>query len=606
MQSADQHELTVQDYPGNSSPVAQLSRAMMERCSIPARSYVTIKGLREEPTICLALPGDDDLSENSVRLGLPVRGNLKVTVGDQVKVLPTGNVPKGRKLRLLPMFGTSELETYPGLMLDTYLLPFFRRGDFAVRKNDYFTIGGGFGDIEFKILDTSPGDTIRVTSDTTIECQQDPDGAAARQDRESRSMFLYIQTQKAKTREEVKATDSIADLKRSFAQRPFTGAVLVGGKLYEDNSMQLAVFPPESVIRFVPLLALTLATVSGPRIQFSLYANQPISVVRQIGGEHVSLKDVFYCGSKLLKEEVSFDFEKIAINAEIRAVRQLTFTVTTEQGKFTIPCTSEDSFQKVKVEAIVAAQLNVQGEYQLMVGSEVIVEKRRVGLIQDSSTLILVALPKKKKHVGVQEAAVAMSMQQLVPEVQMIATNTPVQTLLKRGFQEKNILDPIQFYFMFLQYGEFGAASPPSFLSVLTLQVEVVSWGQLSIEVTAGDTVLQLKQRIAQDIKIPSQNQALYFCGKALRDSNNLLFYGIGDKDVVRLICSGRNAYFLIPSERFDADGDNDFTHSGPEGEKRGGEPYYPPIGWRRYGLKVTGLFESDIWLEWRMPRGSG
>lgn len=106
----------------------------------------------------------------------------------------------------------------------------------------------------------------------------------------------------------------------------------------------------------------------------------------------------------------------------------------------------------------------------------------------------------------------------------------------------------------------------------------MVSWGQLSIEVTAGDTILQLKQRIAQDIKVRYQDQALFFCGKPLRNSDTLLSSGIGEGDVLRLMCSGSNAYFLIPSDRFDPAGDNDYTRSWPKGEMRGGEPYNPLV----------------------------
>lgn len=125
-------------------------------------------------------------------------------------------------------------------------------------------------------------------------------------------------------------SDTIADLKRDLAPRSFTGAVLVGNILYEDNSVPLAVFPPESVIRFVPLLSITLATLTGPRIQTLLYANKPISTLRQIGAEHVASRDVFYHGNKRLQEEVTFDFLQITTNSEIRAVRQLQFTVKTE------------------------------------------------------------------------------------------------------------------------------------------------------------------------------------------------------------------------------------------------------------------------------------
>ena len=153
---------------------------------------------------------------------------------------------------------------------------------------------------------------------------------------------------------------------------------------------------------------------------------------------------------------------------------------------------------------------------------------------------------------------------------------------------------------MFLQYGRLREADQLTPADTVTLEVDVVSWGKLSVDIKAGATVLQLKQKIQQSIKIAPKDQQVSFSNTVLSDdTRSLLSYGVGDGEHIRLMCSGENSYFLIPAERFDSRGDYDYTKYTvpPNFGNRGGESYTPPAGWRRYGLKVSGLFENDIWL---------
>lgn len=109
-------------------------------------------------------------------------------------------------------------------------------------------------------------------------------------------------------------------------------------------------------------------------------------------------------------------------------------------------CTSEDTFEKIKVEAVAASHSNTHNKYKLILENEVMVEKRRVGRIAESSVFILLMLPDQQKF-GDFVIAVTASLQEMAPDVQMIPTDMPVRKLVKRGFQMKNILDPILFYF---------------------------------------------------------------------------------------------------------------------------------------------------------------
>jgi len=52
-----------------------------------------------------------------------------------------------------------------------------------------------------------------------------------------------------------------------------------------------------------------------------------------------------------------------------------------------------------------------------------------------------------------------------------------------------------------------------------------------------------------------------------------------------------------LSQELFDAKGNFDFRNYGVEANRRGGFPYYQPLTWKRYGIKVIGRYENDNWL---------
>jgi len=58
----------------------------------------------------------------------------------------------------------------------------------------------------------------------------------------------------------------------------------------------------------------------------------------------------------------------------------------------------------------------------------------------------------------------------------------------------------------------------------------------------------------------------------------------------------------IIPSIRLnrsmlDNKGNNKQKNNWRENEKRGGEPYYPPKGWIKYGIKVSNCYENNDWI---------
>jgi hypothetical protein len=59
-------------------------------------------------------------------------------------------------------------------------------------------------------------------------------------------------------------------------------------------------------------------------------------------------------------------------------------------------------------------------------------------------------------------------------------------------------------------------------------------------------------------------------------------------------------SHLQIDPRTFDPQWNRDFTRPGmcPQGERRGGYPYIPPAGWKRFGMNVLGKFQGgDQWL---------
>jgi len=55
--------------------------------------------------------------------------------------------------------------------------------------------------------------------------------------------------------------------------------------------------------------------------------------------------------------------------------------------------------------------------------------------------------------------------------------------------------------------------------------------------------------------------------------------------------------HFALDENSFDPKWHRDFYDGGPVGEKRANFNYYPPKGWFRYALKVSGKYADENWL---------
>eukprot|EP00742_Colponemidia_sp_Colp-10_P000276 GILJ01000311.1.p1 GENE.GILJ01000311.1~~GILJ01000311.1.p1 ORF type:complete len:814 (+),score=156.44 GILJ01000311.1:175-2442(+) len=143
----------------------------MEELQLFRGDTVLIKGKKRKDTVCIVL-ADPEMDDNKIRMNKVVRKNLRVRLGDIISVHACGDVPYGKRVHVLPLDDT--IEGISGNLFDTYLKPYFLEAYRPVRKGDLFLVRGGFRPVEFKVVETDPGEYCIVAPDTVIHCEGEP------------------------------------------------------------------------------------------------------------------------------------------------------------------------------------------------------------------------------------------------------------------------------------------------------------------------------------------------------------------------------------------------------------------------------------------------
>lgn len=135
---------------------------------------VLLKGKKRRDTVCICLSVEDgdDLPDEKIRMNKVVRNNLRVRFGDVVQVHPCTDIPNGNRVHILPIDDT--IEGVTGNLTQTFLVPYFKDCYRPVKKGDTFLVRGGFKAVEFKVVETDPGDFCIVAPNTMLFDEGEP------------------------------------------------------------------------------------------------------------------------------------------------------------------------------------------------------------------------------------------------------------------------------------------------------------------------------------------------------------------------------------------------------------------------------------------------
>ncbi|KAL9439149.1 hypothetical protein AB3S75_024751 [Citrus x aurantiifolia] len=221
------NRLVVDEAINDDNSVITMHPNTMEKLQFFRGDTVLVKGKKRKDTVCVVL-SDELCEESKVRVNKVVRSNLRVRLGDVVSVHPCPDVKYGRRVHILPIDDT--IEGVTGNLFDAYLKPYFMESYRPVRKGDLFLVRGGMRSVEFKVIETDPGEYCVVAPDTEIFCEGEP---VKREDEERLNEVGYddvggVRKQMAQIRELVELPLRHPQLFKSIGVKPPKGILLYG------------------------------------------------------------------------------------------------------------------------------------------------------------------------------------------------------------------------------------------------------------------------------------------------------------------------------------------------------------------------------------------
>jgi transitional endoplasmic reticulum ATPase len=221
------NRLLVDEAINDDNSVVALHPNTMETLELFRGDTVLLKGKKRRDTVCIVL-ADDTIEEGKIRLNKVVRTNLRVRLGDIVSIHQCPDVKYGKRVHVLPFEDTCEGIT--GSLFDAYLKPYFVEAYRPLRKGDTFLVRGGMRTVEFKVVETDPGDYCIVAPDTEIFVEGEP---IIREDEEKLDDVGYddvggVRKQMAQIRELVELPLRHPQLFKTIGVKPPKGILLYG------------------------------------------------------------------------------------------------------------------------------------------------------------------------------------------------------------------------------------------------------------------------------------------------------------------------------------------------------------------------------------------
>jgi len=264
--------LIVDEAHNDDNSVVSLNLQKMQELNFFRGDTVIIKGKKRKDSVCIVL-ADETCDDTKIRMNKVVRKNLRVRLGDVITVAACPDVKYGARVHVLPLDDT--IEGVEGNLFDVFLKPYFLEAYRPVRKGDLFLVRGAMRAVEFKVVETDPGEYCIVAPETVIHCEGEP---IKREDEERLDDVGY---------------DDIGGCRKQMAQiREMVELPLRHPQLFKH----LGIKPPRGILMYGPpgsgktLIARAIANETGA---FFFLINGPEIMSKLAGESESNLRKAF-------------------------------------------------------------------------------------------------------------------------------------------------------------------------------------------------------------------------------------------------------------------------------------------------------------------------
>ncbi|XP_037327321.2 transitional endoplasmic reticulum ATPase [Pungitius pungitius] len=165
------NRLIVDEALSEDSSTVSLSQNKAEQLQLFRGDAVVLRGKKRRQTACIVL-NDDTCGNERIRMNRVTRSNLRVRLGDVISIHACPDITYGTKIHVLPLDDT--IEGLTGNLFDVFLKPYFQEAYRPIHKGDIFLVRGSMRAVEFKVVETDPGEFCIVAPDTVIYCEGEP------------------------------------------------------------------------------------------------------------------------------------------------------------------------------------------------------------------------------------------------------------------------------------------------------------------------------------------------------------------------------------------------------------------------------------------------
>ncbi|WP_252176750.1 AAA family ATPase [Endozoicomonas sp. 4G] len=153
------------------SSIVTMSPEDMRRLSIFRGDTVLLTGKLKKTTVAILL-SEQNQTLGTIKMHRSTRSNLKLSLGDPVRVTQMPDIKYGKRVHILPT--KESIAGITGNLFDVYLKPFFNEAYRPVTKGDIIPIRAAMRTVEFRVMETDPVGSCIVSPDTVLYCEGEP------------------------------------------------------------------------------------------------------------------------------------------------------------------------------------------------------------------------------------------------------------------------------------------------------------------------------------------------------------------------------------------------------------------------------------------------